>query len=266
VSGNYSTCTGVIKDRPFEPHVRWLLRRLRGQPTSWIVVRNEIFDRQTLEIGSALLRPNSTSVDVGCHRGMFLAHFLSAAPNGRHFAIEPIPRLAARLREAFPQAHVVEVALSNRSGEATFYVFPRALALSGLDRRETVVGRAAEPEAIRVKTERLDAIVPADCRVDLMKIDVEGAEGLVIEGGLETIRRCRPLIVFEHFRRSSTLFGTTSEDLYDLLVDKCGLNVMLPRCWMRGGRALSRREFALGDDGFYVACPPERARPARGGT
>ncbi|MCM2317643.1 MAG: FkbM family methyltransferase [Thermoanaerobaculia bacterium] len=226
-------------------------------------MRNEIFDRQTLEIASALLRSDSSTVDVGCHRGKLLAHFLSLAPDGRHFAIEPIPSLVARLRELFPGARVFEVALSNRSGEAKFYVFPRVPGLSGLGRRDAVVGGELEREEIRVRTERLDAILPAGAQVDLIKIDVEGAEGLVIEGALQTLRRCRPLVVFEHFRQSSTLFGVSSGDLYDLLVERCGLTVMLPRRWLRGGRGLSRREFTSSDDGFYVASPLERTRRRR---
>ena len=34
--------------------------------------------------------------------------------------------------------------------------------------------------------------------LDFLKIDVEGAEGLVIEGAAETIKKYRPIIFFEH--------------------------------------------------------------------
>jgi hypothetical protein len=47
-----------------------------------------------------------------------------------------------------------------------------------------------------VRATTLDHVV-GDRRVDMMKIDVEGAEGLVLQGAHETLRRCRPLIIFE---------------------------------------------------------------------
>ena len=34
--------------------------------------------------------------------------------------------------------------------------------------------------------------------LDYIKIDVEGAEGLVIRGGVETIKKYKPVVVFEH--------------------------------------------------------------------
>jgi hypothetical protein len=37
-------------------------------------------------------------------------------------------------------------------------------------------------------------------RADLMKIDVEGMELQVLEGGAETIRRCRPVLFVEHLK------------------------------------------------------------------
>lgn len=43
----------------------------------------------------------------------------------------------------------------------------------------------------------LDRIVPADRRVAVIQLDVEGHEQYALEGAKATIERCRPLIVLE---------------------------------------------------------------------
>src|SRR4051794_20487309 len=62
---------------------------------------------------AAALRPESTFVDIGSNRGQWLAHAQRCAPGGAHHAFEPIPALAAQLRDQFPTAAVHEVALAD---------------------------------------------------------------------------------------------------------------------------------------------------------
>ena len=57
----------------------------------------------------------------------------------------------------------------------------------------------AEFAIVVVPTFRLDQIIQQ--RVDLMKMDVEGAEGLVVEGGWSTIVKNRPIVVSESLPR-----------------------------------------------------------------
>ncbi len=56
-----------------------------------------------------------------------------------------------------------------------------------------------------------------DYRPDVIKIDVEGAEQQVLEGALETLRRHRPIVIFEHGTGSAEAFGTCPGDIYQLL-------------------------------------------------
>src|SRR5437867_2636421 len=121
-----------IKDRKIEPFARWLVKRSRGIRMPLDLVKNEIYDRQALEVVQRVLAEDSNCVDVGCHKGEFLRQFLKYAPGGLHWAFEPIPTLAQRLRNEFPSARVFEVALSDKAGRAIFYIVPDAPALSGL--------------------------------------------------------------------------------------------------------------------------------------
>jgi len=127
-------------------------------------------------------------------------------------------------------------------------------ALSGLRRREFI--RPDEPRReLRVRTERLDAVIPPQIKIDLIKVDVEGAEGLVISGGLDTIKRNRPYIILEHGRKSSAAFEINSEDIYDALVDQCGLRVSLLPDWLSGRRSLTKQEFIGQSEWYFLAHP-----------
>jgi FkbM family methyltransferase len=243
-----------LKDSRVEPYARWLVKRSRGIQMPFDLVKNEIYDRQAFEIIRRVLAPDANCVDVGCHEGLFLEEFLRCAPRGRHFAFEPIPMLADLLKTRFPTVKIFPFALGNCMGETTFYVIPEAPALSGLNRRE-FVDPAKRREGINVRMERLDNLIPEGTKIDLLKIDVEGAEGLVIEGALETIRRDKPYIIFEHGRASSMAFGISSSRLYDLLVGECDLRLSSLRSWLHGEPVLSNARFGEPGEWYFLAHP-----------
>ena len=62
------------------------------------------------------LYPDSSCVDVGAHQGAVLGEILRAAPQGRHIAYEPLPHLAEKLSQDFPQVEVRNAALADRAG------------------------------------------------------------------------------------------------------------------------------------------------------
>jgi|SRR5581483_1771588 len=244
-----------IKDTSAEPVLRWLAKRSRGIHMPFDLVKNEIYDRQAGDVMSRVLRPESNCVDVGCHEGQYIREFLRYAPLGQHVAFEPIPALAASLRRRFSSVRVVEAAASDRTGEASFFVVPAAPARSGLQRREFISQDGARQE-IRVRTERLDASLPAGSKVDFIKIDVEGAEGLVLAGAAATIVRDRPYIVFEHGRRSSLAFGVTSAQIYETLVDRCGLRLSRLTDWLNCRAPLTQAAFVSSQEWYFLAHPP----------
>src|SRR5688572_5135475 len=109
-----------IKDTRVEPVLRWLVKRSRGIAMPFDLVKNEIYDRQAGEVMRRVLSADANCVDVGSHQGQFLREFMTLSPRGHHWAFEPIPRLAQRLKTEFPRVRVVEAALSDRSGDASF--------------------------------------------------------------------------------------------------------------------------------------------------
>ncbi|GAA2848181.1 hypothetical protein GCM10010517_05380 [Streptosporangium fragile] len=199
--------------------------------------QNARYDALTLEIMRRTCVPTSNCLDVGAADGEILRSMVAAAPAGRHFAIEPLPRCAATLRAGFPQVTVWEAAASDTTGRAGFVHVVSNPAYSGLHERP--YHREDEVLAsIEVMTVRLDDVVPPDVSLDFVKIDVEGGEVLVLRGARELLRRSRPVIVFEHggdwvMRH----YGTTSAELWRILVEELGYGIGLldgsaPLSWM----------------------------------
>ncbi len=200
-----------------------------------------------------LLREDANCIDAGANHGRFLQHMVQRAPRGRHFAWEPIPALAEALRVTYPDVEIHQAALYDEAGESTFTYVPEDTGYSGL--RERAYPRDFETQQITVPLERLDDVVGDDYVPHLMKVDVEGAELQVFRGGLNTIARHKPVIVFEHGPGAADRYGTTPEALYDLLVAEAGLRILD----MDANGPYSRDQFAetfhSGTRWNYVALP-----------
>lgn len=128
-----------------------LKRRIRTSPVGPLAARiyrmcfpdhrdarvslNARYDREAGEVMRRVLARDSCGIDVGAHQGTILRQMIEIAPAGTHFAFEPLPHLAARLREAFPGVRVHETALGARRGAAAFVYVENAPAYSGLKRR-----------------------------------------------------------------------------------------------------------------------------------
>jgi FkbM family methyltransferase len=206
--------------------------------------RDAEYNRQTFEVMRKVLAPDGCCIDVGAYKGSILEKMVEFAPEGTHHAFEPLPAFAALLTEKFPSPNVriYELALGDRAGFTTFQHVVTNPGYSGIKKR--TYERADEVvEPIEVKIDTLDHALPAGARVDFIKIDVEGAELLVLRGARETIRRTRPVIVFEHGLGAADHYGATPEQVWALLVDDLKMRITLMERWLRGEPAFTRDEF-----------------------
>jgi FkbM family methyltransferase len=185
---------------------------------------HDLYDHHTLLIMRTILRGDSCCIDVGAHVGAFLKEMIALCPNGRHYAFEPIPKLAAELKRRFPFVGVYDVALSDEDGRATFFHVENDPAYSGLRKRRYDISDPIIRE-IQVPTARLDNIIPPGQHIDFIKIDVEGAEFQVLRGAQRILEESSPSIIFEFGMGAADCYGTTAEALFDLLVGQHGLEL-----------------------------------------
>lgn len=188
-----------------------------------IARRDRIDNERLRQLLAFSLRDDSNCVDVGCHRGDVLREMIRLAPRGRHIAFEPVPASHAALAASFPGVDVRRAAASDADGEAEFVVVPDLPSHSGL--RERSLPGDLRTQRMRVRTERLDAALPEDYVPHFVKIDVEGAELQVLRGAVETLRRHRPVVWFEHGWGASDRYGTRPADVHRLLVGELGMRI-----------------------------------------
>ncbi len=212
-------------------------------------------DQETLTVLQTVLRPDSNAIDVGCNRGSILQEIIRLAPAGQHFAFEPIPRLYRRLRGQFPQVDCRQVALSDEIGTVTFNYFRDMDGFSGIVRRDIGTDPGVVEE-LEIVTDRLDAILPPDLAISLIKIDVEGAEYRVLRGAERTLRQFKPTVIFECGLGGLDIYGDQPEQVFDLL-DRCSLGIRLLADWSLSSPELTRQQFVqafqAGEHYMFVA-------------
>lgn len=141
-----------------------------------------------------LVKPGMVAFDIGANRGQ-TAQLLSEA-GAMVYAFEPVPDCIREIEARnLPNVTIVPTALSDHEGIATFHVDRRDGA--GMEASSLRVLDIATDEMI-VPVTTLDALVESNgLAPDFIKIDVEGVEEKVIAGGMKTIRRFRPILIFE---------------------------------------------------------------------
>jgi FkbM family methyltransferase len=147
-----------------------------------------------LRLLGRLCDPRALSLDVGANNGVYTYHLLRHSAGV--VAFEPQPALADFLDRALDERVRVErVALSAADGLAMLRV-PRARASTGMATVEAANRLVGQPSAtLPVTKRRLDGY--AFPRLGFVKIDVEGHELAVLEGGRGLLRRDRPNLLVE---------------------------------------------------------------------
>ena len=140
--------------------------------------------------------PGWTVVDLGANLGVFATRAARlAGPEGRVVAVEPHPDNFRRLeanarRNALGTLSCVRAAAGDHEGEAELFVHERGI-------NHSLVRGSGASVSVRLRT--VDALA-ADLRlsrVDLLKIDIEGAVPAALRGAAGVIARFKPLIVVE---------------------------------------------------------------------
>jgi FkbM family methyltransferase len=237
--------TGTILEPPARMLWHAVTHKARAQREA-AYQRGQRYDELTVAVMTSVLKPSSNCVDAGAHTGTILDHMVRLAPNGRHYAFEPLPDCARLLRERYPNVLVHECALADETAIAPFHYVRSTPAYSGLDRRPSGGYDEESVEMIEVSVIRLDDVIDPDVPIDFVKIDVEGAEARLIRGAFRTLRKWKPVVVFE--------VGPHPMDAYFEL-GRAGLGVYLLDGEIDSRPPLTEAEYgaALYHDWYYLA-------------
>jgi FkbM family methyltransferase len=224
------TRVGVIAQRARE----WvdLFSTARTQAENLGGYSNDLISRQILE---SLCLPGKAFVDVGAHIGSVIDGVARRSQPSVIIAIEAIPAKAEALRRRFPKAIVHGCAVGENDGELPFFIDVQHSGYSSL-----YPDKEGSPlEEIRVPVRKLDDLIGPQA-VDVIKIDVEGAELGVLRGAEEVIARDQPTILFES--GPVEVGGFSKVAMWEWL-DRAGYAVLVPN-------RVSHNDPGLSCDGF----------------
>jgi FkbM family methyltransferase len=169
-----------------------------------LACKQDIYEREIVDLLVRLTRPNTTVMDVGANIGLMSVALLKACPAIQVLSFEPsinsVPYLQLT-HNGSPHTDrwaIVPKACGESPGTAEFSLAaPGDSACEGF--KKTGRGhRTSEKNAIvEVTTLDLEWTNRGRPEVSVVKIDVEGAESQVIAGAKELITTCRPAIVLE---------------------------------------------------------------------
>ena len=168
-------------------------------------------------------KPGNVVMDIGANVGEWTLHMAKmVGETGRVFSIDPIPSMTKALKKTIAvnnlsQVSVSQYAMSNKIGHSKLVSpFDKDNRVKSGWSRLTGDEEYCSPEelmtatypgikevtkinTIEVQTITLDGFISEKCikRLDFIKIDVEGHERWVIEGGQQTLKTLKPSLVIE---------------------------------------------------------------------
>ena len=144
---------------------------------------------------TSVVTEGMVAVDVGANIGVHtLAIARRVGPSGRVYALEPEPRNFAALCRAVEAAELAQVRL--QCAAAGEVAGPISLHVSTTNRGDHRIVPCGEVrEAIEVPVLVLDELLRDEACVDFFKLDVQGAEALVLRGLRQTLARSPKALV-----------------------------------------------------------------------
>ena len=161
-------------------------------------VKRDLYEPNVTAVFVDRLRPGMHVLDIGANIGWYT--MLSASlvgPSGSVTAIEPNPESAklleaSRRANSFDNVIVLQVAAGREAGLLVLHgSYGDAMTLAAPD------DPAALTNATTVPSFKVDDLIPHEKKIDLVKIDVQGAEYSALLGASDLIKRCHPTIVSE---------------------------------------------------------------------
>ena len=232
------------KNEEIYPWVTWIIFQKEvsstetAAPSPLVPQTNDlasyVFDSEKKEqlLVRALVRPGMTVLDVGANVGKYTKLFsLLTGPTGKVFAFEPDPISAQRVqaligRDGLSNTQLAAKAVSEKCGTVTLNQFPAEYcSWNSLGRPQMEDPKNPQQFVPIVSTVEVEAITLDEfCRaqsitqVDYLKLDVEGAEFLALQGAAGLLQRqAITNLQFEVSKKMLEGLNTSAKPVFDFL-------------------------------------------------
>ncbi len=157
--------------------------------------------------------------DIGANHGWYTLNVCKRYENIRGYAFEPAEdsyrKMMYNVRlNGLKNCSLYNIGLSTENGQKEFYYNTTASGASSL----VNLLEDENTKLVRCNFERMDDFAMRNriSEMDLIKCDVEGAELLVYQGGLESIKKYRPVVFSEMLRKWSAKFHYYPNQIIEL--------------------------------------------------
>ncbi len=182
------------------------------------------YNRDLARLLDRILRPGMTVIDAGANVGeITLLAAKRVAPDGVVVAFEPVREIAEALNanlaaNGFTHVVVKMMALSDAEGELPIYRANRPIRDGTINdgMGSLFIGDRGREKAGTIPVSTLDRQIAGLglTKVDLIKMDIEGAELPALRGAEALLRRDRPVLIIEVQEEAARAGGYTTADLF----------------------------------------------------
>ncbi|MBA65597.1 MAG: hypothetical protein CMG55_07345 [Candidatus Marinimicrobia bacterium] len=198
----------------------------------------------------SILNEGDIAIDVGANYGLYTYNLSkSVGSNGLVYAFEPVPYTFGTLKKITTLFRLKNVKLINKgcsdnNGKIKFSIplqkngtIAAGLAFIDMDekKRNIRLGMGEHSKIVTIESEiiKLDDLNYKN--VSFIKVDVEGAELMVLKGSLNTIKKFKPIIMIEIEDRWIESYNIKRENINSFFIDLkyeiyCYFNGKLKKC------------------------------------
>jgi FkbM family methyltransferase len=188
---------------------------VRSIPLTILNLGNYEVDELNMQL--QLIKDGDTVFDIGGNIGWYVLHVAQKCPASTIYSFEPLPYTFKQMERNIQinnSKNIIanNMGFSDKAGEFDFFIDP---AISG----NASLVNVADKENIQVfkcKVDTLDNYVSSThSTVDFIKCDVEGAELFVFKGGINTLKKHKPIVFTEMLRKWSAKFNYHPNDIIE---------------------------------------------------
>jgi|SRR3972149_1725492 len=186
-------------------------------------VKESHFEANTVKLFAETVKPEMIVIDIGAYVGYFtLLAARRVGANGKVYAFEPEPKTYRFLKRniclnEYKNVITVPKAVSNQSGTVKLYINSSDASMTSLFRRK------GSHKAIEIECTTIDDFFHEQ-RVDVVKMDIEGAEPYALEGIRNTIERNPNLVLFVELNPVALKEAGSTSDKLKCMLEDLGFN------------------------------------------
>jgi len=189
-------------------------QKLIGRP----IFLTGVWETDVTNFISSVVKPDMTVLDVGADIGYYTVIFAKfVGPKGRVFSFEPIPKAKEYLDKniklnGFGNVETLDFALFDRPGTV-------CLESPFTKSKINLLKKTLSIDDIMVEMKIFDEwhTLKRIGQIDLIKIDVEGAEYNILRGMQNTLQKYHPSLLIEVHPKQLRDFGASPSDILELL-------------------------------------------------